>query len=68
MAAASILLLIVNFGWIYILTVIALGSLFVIKSYQARSSREPQLIWRLFRFSILYLFAVFLALIVDSII
>lgn len=60
--------LLVNFGWIYFATASILGTTFIWKSFQAKNNGGRELAWRLFRFSILYLFSLFLALIVETLI
>jgi len=66
--ASSLCLLAVNFGWFYMAAVVTLGPLFISKVYRARKHRDTVLIWGVFKFSIVYLFGIFLSLIFDSII
>ncbi|MDH4155816.1 MAG: heme o synthase [candidate division Zixibacteria bacterium] len=64
--AVSLLPLAVNFGWIYLAASLILGVIFVEKAYKARRHNQPHLAWGIFRYSILYLFFLFLALIMDK--
>jgi protoheme IX farnesyltransferase len=60
-------LLLVGFGagWLYGVTAAALGGTFLLKAYRAMRTREERRIRQLFGFSIVYLFALFLAMIAD---
>ncbi len=62
----SFLPLVENFGWIYLAVSLTLGAIFVKKAYEARRLNQPHLAWGIFRYSILYLFFLFLALIIDK--
>ncbi len=62
----SILLLTVNFGWFYLAVSIILGLIFIVRALRAKRKMEHGLIWDLFKYSIVYLFASFGALIIDS--
>jgi protoheme IX farnesyltransferase len=62
----SLLPLLVHFGWIYLVTVIYMGVKFIFKAYQAKKINKPEINWQLFKYSIAYLFAIFMALIADS--
>lgn len=64
--AASLLILTTNFGWIYLTTAIIMGSLFLRTVIEARRKKDMVLIKVVFRFSIVYLFSLFVALIVDK--
>jgi len=63
---ASLLPLAVDFGWIYMTTAVTMGTVFVAKTWRARRSNDPQQVWGVFKFSILYLFLLLFSLIVDA--
>jgi len=65
---ASLSLWLAGVGLIYVMTAILLGALFILKSIRLRKVTLASEAGRLFRFSITYLLALFLALIVDSLI
>ncbi len=54
--------------WVYLVVSIALGALFIKKSYDAKKLKTPELQKKLFGYSIVYLFSLFFALIIDSLI
>lgn len=62
------LIVVNNIGIIYITIAIVLGGVFLIRSIQARNSKNIKQIRRLFGFSIAYLFVLFFAIIVDGLI
>jgi protoheme IX farnesyltransferase len=64
--AVSLALLAVSAGPIYAIAAILLGGLFVKKAYQARQQKTRKLQWALFGYSIVYLFGLFFAMIIDS--
>ena len=64
----SLLPLIVDFGIIYLAAAVVLGSLFIRKASRARKSRDIKLAWGVFKYSIIYLFALFFALMIDELI
>ena len=64
----SLLPLTVDFGWFYLAAAAVLGLIFIRKTYAARKTRDIKKIWGVFKFSILYLFAIFAALIINGII
>ena len=64
--AVSLLPLLVQFGWIYMVTAVFMGSKFIVKAYRAKKANKPEINWQLFKYSIAYLFAIFMALIADS--
>jgi len=66
LVAASLALVYVEFGWIYLVTSIALGATFVKKAHVSWKTKDPKAIWGLFKFSIWYLFALFVALVLDK--
>ncbi|MFH2036310.1 MAG: heme o synthase, partial [Candidatus Zixiibacteriota bacterium] len=67
MFSFSIVLLIVNFGWFYMAIAILLGPVFIWKIVKIRKESDNESMFGLFKFSINYLFALFLALIIDKI-
>ncbi len=64
----SLALLIAGVGLIYVISAPFLGTLFILKSIQLKKLKDLTEAGRLFGFSITYLLALFLALIVDSLI
>jgi protoheme IX farnesyltransferase len=54
-------------GLVYGLTALVLGALFLRKALRARRSAEVRDAWGVFGYSILYLFALFIGIIVDTI-
>ena len=62
----SLFPLLENFGWIYLAVSLIMGLIFVKKAFDARRLNRPHLAWGIFRYSILYLFFLFLALIIDK--
>lgn len=65
MIAVSLSLLWAEAGLIYIATAVFLGGLFMWKTIVSMRLRERGHYWRLFGFSIVYLFGLFLAMMVD---
>lgn len=63
-----ILIMAKNIGIIYIVAASVLGGIFVVRSFQARKSRNIHKIRKLFGYSIAYLFGLFFAIIVDGLI
>ena len=66
--AASLVLMVINFGWFYFIAAITLGPMFIFKAYRARRSEDSVLIWAMFKFSLIYLFGIFISLILDAVI
>lgn len=64
--AVSLLPLMLDFGWIYSMTAVTLGGIFIYKAMSARKNQCIEKYWELFRFSIIYLFTIFLALVIDN--
>ena len=64
--AISLTPLLVSFGWIYLITALALGIIFIKKSYNAKKEKSDDLAWGIFKYSIVYLFAIFIALVIDE--
>lgn len=65
LVVVSICLVFFQAGMLYLLCASGLGTLFVRKTYQAMRSRSEKSIRGLFGYSIVYLFALFLSMIVD---
>ena len=64
----SIILGIIGFGWIYMLSAMALGIIFIYKIQLARKIRKQILDWNVFKFSIVYLFGLFVAMVLDKLV
>ncbi|MCP4633715.1 MAG: protoheme IX farnesyltransferase [candidate division Zixibacteria bacterium] len=64
----SLLPLIDGFGLIYFAIAVILGTIFIWISLQAKRFNNYKLAWRLFRYSIVYIFMLFLGLIIDAIV
>lgn len=64
----SIILGIIGFGWIYMLSAMALGIIFIYKIQRARKIRKQILDWNVFKFSIVYLFGLFGAMVLDKLV
>jgi protoheme IX farnesyltransferase len=64
--AISMTPLLIDFSWLYLGTATVLGVVFIKKSIRARNMKSNKPAWDLFRFSIIYLFALFLALILGT--
>lgn len=67
LVAVSMLPLFAGFGWVYGLFAGPLGILFLSKTLRARRTKATSDAWAVFRFSILYLFCVLFALIIDRV-
>jgi len=65
LAAVSVALLVVEFGWIHFVAAVALNALFLYKVAMARKNGTHKSIWSVFKFSILYLFGLLIALTAD---
>ncbi len=55
-------------GWFYFITALLLGLVFIHKAYRAMKTRTTPAIWSVFTYSILYLFGLFLAMVIDKLI
>ncbi|MGB5106519.1 MAG: heme o synthase [Candidatus Zixiibacteriota bacterium] len=64
--AASMLPLADGASWFYSVSAVGLGSLFIVRALQARKSRASADVKRLFGYSIIYLFAICAALMIDK--
>jgi protoheme IX farnesyltransferase len=62
----SILLFVLNGGWLYLPVAVALGFLFIKKSITAAQKRAEKYYRSLFEYSIIYLFVLFFTIIIDS--
>jgi protoheme IX farnesyltransferase len=62
----SLLPLLLNFGWIYLVASLIMGIMFLSKVVHARKLKSDKIAWGVFKFSILYLFTLFFALIADK--
>jgi protoheme IX farnesyltransferase len=62
----SIVLFVLNGGWLYLPVAIILGFLFIKKSITAAQKRSEKHYRSLFGFSIIYLFALFFTIIIDA--
>lgn len=66
LVAVSFLYELAGGGWLYLVMAAILGLLFVYKAYRAIKFRTTPAIWAVFTYSILYLFGLFLAMVVDK--
>ena len=66
MVAISLALLLVKVGLLYLLIAVSLGSVFVWKAYKIWRQNENTQAWGLFKYSIVYLFALFIAMMADK--
>lgn len=68
LVAVSFLYGLTGGGWLYLAAAVILGGLFIHKSFLALKSRKMPAIWSVFTYSILYLFGLFIAMVVDKLI
>ena len=66
MVAISLALLLVKVGLLYLVIAVGLGSLFVWKAFRIWRQNENTQAWGLFKYSIIYLFALFIAMMADK--
>lgn len=66
LVAASLLPMTADVGVVYVIAAIALGGIFVRKALAARANSSRNVVWGLFGYSIVYLFGLFSAMIVDT--
>jgi heme o synthase len=66
LVAASLVLLVLQAGWFYLICAIGLGIIFVSKSYLVWRAQESKKAWGLFTYSIVYLMTLFVAMIADK--
>jgi heme o synthase len=52
-------------GWIYLVSAVILGGRFFCWSWRLYRSNSNEVAWKTFRFSIIYLMGIFLALLID---
>ncbi|MFZ5981506.1 MAG: heme o synthase, partial [Candidatus Zixiibacteriota bacterium] len=64
----SLLPVLVGFDAIYLTTAVIMGGVFIFRTYTAKKYKDIPRIWGVFKYSIIYLFTIFAALIVDRII
>lgn len=62
----SIILGIIGFGLVYMLSATALGIVFIYKIHLARKIRKQKFDWDVFKYSIIYLFGLFGAMVLDK--
>ena len=62
----TLLMIVVNAKWIYLAVSVILGALFIKKSYETMKYNTRKLQRSVFGYSIIYLFALFFALIFDK--
>jgi len=60
--AITMLPLFIAFGWIYLVSALVLGAVFIYKSLLARRNKSRPFYWGLFKYSIIYLFAILIIL------
>lgn len=56
--AITMLPLFITFSWIYLVSALILGAIFIYKSFLARRNKSRPFYWGLFKYSIIYLFAI----------
>jgi len=66
LVGVTLCMLAVKVGWIYLVVSIALGAVFIKKAYDAKRFKTAKLERGLFAYSIIYLFSLFIALILDG--
>ena len=66
--AFSLALLLVKAGAIYLLAAVVLGYFFVSKALRVFRQQENTQAWSLFKYSIVYLMTLFVAMIADSVV
>jgi len=64
----SLIIAVDTFGWLYLTTAVILGGLYIKKAYFARKHNTHELNWKLFKFSILYLFTLLFCLLIEALI
>ena len=62
----SLLPLLINFGWIYLAVTINLGAIFIKRVIEAKRHKSDVMAWGVFKYSIVYLFALLSAMVVDK--
>ncbi len=60
--AVSFLPLLINFNWIYLLTALVFGGLFIFRAAKMRHRGGKEAYWGMFKYSILYLFVILFVL------
>lgn len=67
-AASVVLVPLAGMGWLYLVAAVVLGSIFVIKAFHLKREPSVEAAMGLFKYSIVYLFMLFLAIALDVII
>ena len=65
MFGVSLTLVFFGLAWIYLATAVVLGGVFLAKAWNLRRSGAIEKFGGLFRYSLLYLFGLFTAIIID---
>ena len=65
---ASVALGLIGFGWVYMVSAVVLGIIFIYKIQLARKIRKQKLDWDVFKYSIIYLFGLFGAMVFDKLV
>jgi len=68
LVAASLTLLYFGMHWTYLAAAVFLGGIFLVKAWTARRTVDMARLRGLFRYSLLYLFGLFTALIIDTLV
>jgi len=68
LVAISLLYGLTGGGWFYLVSAAILGGVFIHKAWTALHDKKIPAIWAVFTYSILYLFGLFLAMVVDKLI
>lgn len=68
LVATSLVYLFTGGGWIYGISATILGGILIQKAGAARKSKDRQSMWRLFTFSLYYLFGLLAVMVVDKLI
>jgi len=55
-------------NWFYTVVAVALGATFIYRAHVAQKTKDDNQIWAVFKFSIIYLFGLFSAMVIDKII
>jgi protoheme IX farnesyltransferase len=66
LVSVTISLFLINHSWIYLVVAVLTGYIFIKKSYKARRNPSVKQLRGLFGYSILYLFALFFTIIIES--
>lgn len=66
LVAASFLYTIDGGQWLYTTSAVVLGAVFIYKAIMALKRKDDRSIWSVFKFSIVYLFGLFCAMVIDK--